>query len=425
MINRKVIKNFYKKHCNKCIVICVVVFVIYVILYNYYIKYIANIHELTDKNLIKHLWDIQILGATDKNYMKLMNDKNADLNFWYTYNYAITENEVIFFLISKVTKYTKYLNFRSYSINLQNHTVQKTNDYIDFSLLKTYKEDDKLFIHVENKLLYIFDIENNKIGIKINIKNCNVDLEYTIKYWNTTQISFIQRFFNLRHLPVIGEMIDGQASSFDNEWCIDNPFVGTISYLKYNNQVYNEGTFWIDTYIANNNYIMRDYIWHVINNDEWLIYLLWYCDDMNFNKNCTKVIYIIDIKTNTIIHSGIVTNYLERMQNIHITYNSGKKIGDEKYDDYNLKFKSDKIEIEIDSIHDKSNMVEYIKHLYLPQMDEINDVTYSNEQEKQYYDEIHKLNYCEYVNYVNFTVKYNNQTHNYKDKIQIIDACFS
>ena len=54
--------------------------------------------------------------------MKLINNKNTDLNFWYIFNYAITKKEIIFFLFIKTTKYTNKLNFRSYSINLENHT---------------------------------------------------------------------------------------------------------------------------------------------------------------------------------------------------------------------------------------------------------------------------------------------------------------
>ena len=108
--------------CKYIIIINIIILTIYLFLYNYYIKYVANIHELTDKDLIKQLWDIQILGTTDKNYMKLINNKNTDLNFWYIFNYAITKKEIIFFLFIKTTKYTNKLNFRSYSINLENHT---------------------------------------------------------------------------------------------------------------------------------------------------------------------------------------------------------------------------------------------------------------------------------------------------------------
>ena len=412
--------------CKYIIIIICSLVTIYLWLYNYYIKYVANIHELTSKELINQLWDIQILGATDQNYMKLINTKNTDLNFWYIYNYAITKREVIIFFFIKTTKYTNKLNFRAYSINLENQTKKHINYYIDFSLMNTYKRDETLYVTIQDKLLYVIDLKNNKINIRININDFNIDAVIDITYWSTTQISYIQRFWNLRHLPVIGEIIDGQASDFTNEWCIDNPFVGNINSFKYNGNVYNEGTFWTDTYISNNNYIMRDYIWHIINNDEWLIYLLWYCDKKNFNQDCTKVIYIIDVKSNTIIHSGVVVTYIEQMQNIQMTYHSDKlNIGNEKYDDYKIHFKSDKIEIDINSIPDKSHRVESINNLYLPQKDEFLNIKYDNVEENKYYDEIFKLKYVEYVNFVNFSVKYNNEIYNYENKLQIVDSCFT
>jgi hypothetical protein len=416
-------KCYDNRSCKYMIIITISLVTIYLWLHNYYIKYIANIHHLTDKELIKQLWDIQILGATDKNYMKLINTKNTDLNFWYIYNYAITKREIIIFFFIKTTKHTNKLNFRSYSINLENHTKKNTNYYIDFSLMDTYKRDETLYVTIEDKLLYMIDLKNNKINIKININDCNIDANIDITYWSTTQISYIHRFWNLRYLPIIGEIIDGQASDFSNEWCIDNPFVGNINSLNYNSNIYNEGTFWTDTYISNNNYIMRDYIWHIINNDEWLIYLLWYCDKKNFNNDCTKVIYIIDVKSNTIVHSGVVVSQL---QNIQMTYYSDKlNIGNEKYDDYALHFKSDKIEIDIKSIPDKSHRVEYINNLYLPQKEEFLNITHDSDEEKQYYDEIFKLKYVEYVNFVNFSVKYNDETYSYENKVQIVDACFT
>jgi hypothetical protein len=417
-----IVKAYNHSVCKYIIITIIILLTIYLFLYNYYIKYVANIHELTDKDLIKQLWDIQILGTNDKNYMKLINNKNTDLNFWYIYNYAITKKEIIFFLFIKPTKYTNKLNFRSYSINLENHTRKNINYYIDFSLMNTYKRDETLYITIEDKLLYMIDLKNNNINIKININDCNIDANIDITYWTTTQISYIHRFWNLRYLPIIGERIDGQSSNFTNEWCIDNPFVGNISYLKYNSNIYNEGTFWTDTYISNNNYTMRDYIWHIINNDEWLIYLLWYCDKKNFNNDCTKVIYIIDVKSNTVIHCGVV---ITQLQNIHMSYYNDKaNIGDEKYDDYTIHFKSNKIEIDIKSIPGKCHKVEYINNLYLPQKEEVLNIKYDNDEEKQYYDEIFKLKYVEYVNFVNFNVKYNNEIYTYENKIQIVDACF-
>jgi hypothetical protein len=68
--------------------------------------------------------------------------------------------------------------------------------------------------------------------------------------------------------------------------------------------------------------------------------------------------------------------------------------------------------------------VEYINNLYLPQKEEVLNIKYDNDEEKQYYDEIFKLKYVEYVNFVNFNVKYNNEIYTYENKIQIVDACF-
>jgi hypothetical protein len=62
---------------------------------------------------------------------------------------------------------------------------------------------------------------------------------------------------------------------------------------------------------------------------------------------------------------------------------------------------------------------------YLPQKEEVLNIKYKNDEENKYYDEIFKLKYVEYVNFVNFSVKYNNEIYSYENKLQIVDACFT
>jgi len=58
----------------------------------------------------------------------------------------------------------------------------------------------------------------------------------------------------------------------------------------------------------------------------------------------------------------------------------------------------------------------------LPQKEEVLNIKYENDEENKYYDEIFKL---KYVNFVNFSVKYNNEIYSYENKLQIVDACFT
>jgi hypothetical protein len=55
-----ILKAYNHSVCKYIIITIIILLTIYLFLYNYYIKYVANIHELTDKDLIKQLWDIQI-----------------------------------------------------------------------------------------------------------------------------------------------------------------------------------------------------------------------------------------------------------------------------------------------------------------------------------------------------------------------------
>lgn len=410
---------------------CVVPFMIFLILllfiYNYYLVYTDNIHLLQDKKLIEKLWDIQILGINNKKYMEVLS-KNTELSFWYTYTYNIVDDHVIFFIIIKPTRFTKFLDIYMYSINLNNNNKTHKHERVDFSNVKSYKKNNKLYLRVDNKKInYVFDIKNNKINITFNLgKGFNYESELSITSWITTQPSYIERFYNLKSLPFIGHIMDGNSSGGKEEWCIDNPFIGNITYLKYNNKIYNNGNYWLDTYIGNQDYIMTDYIWFFLLNDDWVIYLLWYCDNKSKdNKKCTKVFKIKDRKNNKMIHSGVSLYPYNLGSSINMSYNYNNTIGDELFDDYQCHFKSDKIEISIKSIKNKSERLGLMDPLYWNNDDgSIEDLEFKDKNEEQYYRSIFNIKYAEYVNRVNVNINYNNKLIKYKNQVHIIDTCF-
>jgi hypothetical protein len=163
-----------------------------------------------------------------------------------------------------------------------------------------------------------------------------------------------------------------------------------------------------------------------------MIYLLWF-GDYSEKDNIKKVksILIKDRKKNIVIHSGILgaeslcSFPFDEMNHMFaeykMTYNSNKSMGDEKYDDYEVFFESNKIKINIKSIKDKSHKI--FNFDYYKNEDTDNLFLNMNPMDKEYYSKISKLKYVEYVNIVNVNIEYNNGIIQFTDR-QVVDAYY-
>jgi hypothetical protein len=196
----------------------------------------------------------------------------------------------------------------------------------------------------------------------------------------------------------------------------------------------NGGNFWFDNFIGCNNNFLNSYIWFVILNDDWLIYLLWFdTKDKKDLKNTIRPILIKDRKRDKMIYSGTLGHncspkipnpfnaFNYAIQPISMTYTSSVDIGDPNFDDYAVEFKSNEIDIDIKSIKGKAKQVynfDYYKNNDTDKL--VNNMT---EWDKKYYEIISNIRYVEYVTMVDATIRYNGETQHFVSR-QIIDAMY-
>ena len=227
--------------------------------------------------------------------------------------------------------------------------------------------------------------------------------------------------------------IEGSETKTPGDWMSDNPYIGKIKggYIQ-NEIIENGGNFWFDNYIGCNNHFLNIYRWFIILNDDWMIYLLWF-GNYNEKDDIKKIksILIKDRKKNIVIHSGILgaeslcSFPLDQMNHMFaeykMTYISNKSLGDEKYDEYEVFFESNKIKINIKSIKDKSHKI--INFDYYKNEDAYNLFSNMNTWDKEYYSKISKIKYVEYVNIVNVNIEYNNEIIQFTDR-QVVDGYY-
>jgi len=425
-------KNKNLVHFNKSIFLYLIILfiIIYLILYCIFIRPQYKIHELQSKEWITDLTNNMLLGVNDNKIFNKINRKCDFISFWYCYWFFQTKNYTAWILFNLKNKFSDELLLSAYIYDFNTDTKIVDKISLKFSNLKITKENDILFINCGNNYKQEIDFKNNRSTIYIHTHQINMRFEVDIDDYTTNQSSFLPRYQFLNKII----NVEGASTSTPGDWMSDNPYIGKIRNGNINNDIIeNGGNFWFDNFIGCNNNFLSPYMWFVVLNDDWMIYLLWF--DVYEKRNdmgTTKPILIKNRKTNTFIYSGTsgiesrktpfpINQINNMLVPFKMTYNSNKPLGVNKYDDYNVSFESSLININITSIKNKSTQV--FKYNYYKTADVDMMEPDMNKWDQQYYKIISNIIYIEYINMVNVEIEYNGKKEHFVDRL-IIDAMY-
>ena len=402
----------------------------YVVIYYVFFKPLFKTHELQTKEWISELTDNIVLGVNDRSKFEKINRKCDFISFWYCYWFFQTNKYTGWILFNMKNKFSDEISLCVYLYDFVNN--KKTTEVVPlkFSNVKTSKNNNTLIINCGNDYKHEMNFLNNHSTISIKTNQINMQFELLIDDYTTNQSSFLPRYQFLNNFV----NVEGSNTNTPGEWMSDNPYIGKIINGKINNDIIEKGgNFWFDNFIGCNNYFLEPYIWFIVLNDDWMIYLLWFDVYETRNEIGTyKPILIKNRKTNKFIYSGSPGAECKRvpfplnkinyaLQPMSMTYDSNKKLGDENYDDYSVSFKSDEINIQIDSIKNKSNMV--FKYDYYKNNDADKSISKMNAWDKNYYNILSNIVFVEYINMVNVKIEYDGKTEKFESR-QVIDAMY-
>ena len=399
-----------------------IIIILNIFIYFYLVYYLLHVDKLQSKEWITDLTNKIILGTKDKKYLDILRSESSNnVNFWYTYYFIHTKKYTIWILFNLKNKFSDRLVINVFYYDFTTNKVKNIQILNKFSELEVFKKDEVLIIKTKNYLQTI-DFKNNLMTQIIKSGSINIELKLNITNYATNQGSFIPRYNSIRKLI----KVDGIETMTPGEWMSDNGFTGKIIGCTINNETFNDGNFWFDNYIGTNNHFLSPYIWFVVLNDDWLIYLLWFGEyDKRNDPNTKRPVLIKDIKNDKVLYSGIETyNYLKPITNMYdpvkMYYNSNSTIGAETYDDYEVVFESSVISIKFSPIKGESHRA-LIYDYY--NTDDDMDKDNLNSWDKDYYNVIKNLKYTEYVNNIKVNIKYNNKEENFVAR-QVIDSMF-
>ena len=429
---KKIIKRIKKpriKNINLLLFFLILIIVLYAIFYSIFILPLSKLHKLQTKQWITDLTNNIVLGVNDHSRYKAINRKCDFISFWYCYWFFHTKKYTAWILFNLQNKFSDNITLSVYLFDFSSNRKIEESITLNFKNVITEKINNILIIRCGEHYRQEIDFHNNRSSIHINTRKINLNFEVYIDDYTTNQASFLPRYEFLDNFI----NVKAPTTRTPGEWISDNPFIGKIINGKINDEIIEKnGDFWFDNFIGCNNHYLEPYIWFVVLNEDWMIYLLWFRTYNERNKiDTTKPFLIKHRKTNTFLYSGalgpdcknfpIINNINYALQPLRMTYNSNKPIGVLDYDDYTVSFKSDLININIASIKNESHQIYKFKYY----KNNESDKKYSNMNswDKKYYNIVSNLLYVEYVNMVNVNIEYNGKKESFVSR-QVIDSIY-
>jgi hypothetical protein len=392
--NNKVIPIFI-------ITLFVIIFIIAFIQW-FYILPLVKLHTVSDQNFLKHFMKRQLLAVK---YPQILNELSSmsipmTMDFFYTYCYIETKHRALFIVLHRKNRFSDACKLIVYGINYK--TDQPFIYFIPTTLndINIEEVDNTIIIEIPGLLKHTMNFTLNTITYNINHIDVQLDVTMQVEDWNTTQPSFFPWYAPMR---MVTDM-NGHVIKKPGEWCVDSPCIGKVLNGQFGGEALEpNGTYWFDTYTGTNYSYCPEYTWFLINNDEWIIYLLEFKHHkptesphnpiLIKNKKQNRWFYV-GYKTTLPEPFNMLTNLIDP---ITLSYTINGNLGG----NFEVIFRSKLINIHIVSIPNSIRRV--IKYNYYENDSVMNNVS---ESDKHYYDYLRKLSFEDYVCKSNLTIEY-------------------
>jgi len=399
-------------------IIMTVIIICYLVIYYLVVYPMHDLSKYQDKAWIKKITEDLIVGISDPERLKkVRNYEKNILSFWYSYWYFHTKQYTIWAAIHIRNKFSNKATIRIYYYDFLNKEHKNSNIDIDFREVKTFILDDKIIIQHPHYLQEI-NMNNDTMRITIDTEQIQLKFDLSIEDYSTNMPTLIPRY------KMFKPILDFRETKCPNEWGSDNPMIGKIINGSINHSsIEPGGNFWFDNMLGFNNYFLSEYVWFVILNDDWLIYILLNdtIDHIKEKKNnMITVLLIKDRKKNKMLVCGMDTNVCTPF------YAIDKLVQPKKVDcnyvnkeEFDVHYEMPNFKVDIVSkpneVSRQSKMV--VNDYYHSDI----DTEKLSEFDKKYYNTIKGFHYVEMVTIADVTIQYNNEKTQFTERV-IVDG---
>jgi hypothetical protein len=413
--NGRVAFRLMKSKQKKYVLSLLFVILLYVVLYFVYIYPLSRLQILQTKEWATTIITNTVLGATDKSHLyKIQKSKIDNLSFYYNYFFFHTEKCTIFICFNLHNQYSNTMTLNVYLYNFETKTTELNQTVLDFNDLRTYQQGDTLHITCGDSYIQHLNMISNEMTIEINISSVHLSFDLMMDDYTTNMPTFLPRYDNIKsiHRPYF------PITSTTGEWCTDNPMIGKIIKGTIHHETIENGHFWHDNFLGVNDYFLPSYAWHIILNDNWLIYKLWFGEYEKVKKNCCFIVK--HRKTNTVIRAGFDGNVMplpfkmmdDIVNPVDCKYTTNKPMGTLNYDSFQSHFQTNELSVKFESIPNECHRV--FLYDYYDSGNKIDNPTF---------EIVNNCKFVEYVAMINVEIVYNGETEVFQERC-VIDAMF-
>lgn len=267
-------------------------------LYTVYVMPSIRLHTISDETFLKQFMKMQFNACTDASLLNTLSSRKGDmtLDYWYTFHYLSCSNYTFYSLFTTVNRFTDELHLCVYGVN--HHTNQPFHHVIPFHKheMSIQTDSHRAIVSKGNVFRISIDFHTNEFTYDLEVPEIKVHFRMKATDWTTNMGTFFPRYQPIRYITDL----DAHSTKRDNEWMVDSPCTGKVVGGTIDGAPTGSGTMWFDTYSGTNYHYLDDYIWFLINTDDWLIYLLQYD-----SKTHPTAILIKNKRENRWFYSGV------------------------------------------------------------------------------------------------------------------------
>ena len=371
-----------------------------------------------------HLDKLQTKDTIYKDYVHVLepNLKEGGNNLWYHYTHYQIGDYTYYIIFTSISKYDPMISFWFHYANNKTGEHYHYNEKFNKNKYITKIDKNKNLYAICNTKTFDFNYKVNNYEktyyIKFNLMQKNLVFEYkgTIQ---SDYNQFVGRVFPFTLLKPFIPAIDGQITDNNNE-SFNDQLIITKGVGIINGKKYLDCTNWQDCQNGTDTYFMTTWLWIYERSENFCIYTLWYSDPEYYNNDKTfRVMYIYDIKNNSVILNGCSKMYSHYKMLTGFYYcdidTKGTSVQDKKFE-YKRNINCQNFEATIESIPNTSIKVCNDKYMY-----ERTDTTVDYGKMESLMKVMEQVRYDEFSNQSMLKIKYNGKEYHERAKV-VVDA---
>jgi hypothetical protein len=410
------------------LILWVLIIITYFVIYVFCVYPLHRLDKYQTKDEVLNTNFTLLKGVVDNSeFSKIKPNHENKLSFWYIYTFILTKEHSIVCVIWKPNVFSDKVIITIYGRDHIHDTTFNSSISMKWSDMDVTIKDGVATVTCSHLFKQHFDTNTNKLMLDIQAPPYSALIHMNIKDYSTNIPGLLPQLSYMSYFSQFAQ------SNCPNVWGSDNGMFGDITNSTINGIQGNSGTTWTDNMYGFNSHYLVEYIWSIILTKDWIVYLLWFGNQDEFQNNKLNIrpIIIKDRRNDKMICCGIdsfqstklvpfaILDHVVQPKQMLFKCAAEKKIGEEIFDDYSVYFKCNGFEYSLTSVKNKTHRVNVVDYYDSHDVDESKLTSW----EKEYYSKIRNTHYVEYISEVDVVINYEGEVQKFRTQ-SVVNSMF-